>query len=137
MFSRGRKAEQFCEARFVSLAHGTVAIGLNPFGMFPEQGFVHLLLKLNVSLNVVRNRLKRVRVHGEYDHEQATNSQCACVGFSVATRGVTCPTSFEVEELAGSSARGCSTLMEHFNSHLTVKMSPSRKRQTGGMYCPL
>jgi Stage II sporulation protein E (SpoIIE) len=32
------------------------------------------------------------------------------VGFSVATREVTCPTSFEVEELAGSSARGCSTL---------------------------
>jgi hypothetical protein len=99
VFSRGRKAEQFCEARFVSLAHGTVAIGLNPFGVFPEQGFVHLLLKLNVSLNVVRNRLRRVRVHAEYHHGQATSSQCACVGFSVATREVTCPTSFEVEAL--------------------------------------
>jgi hypothetical protein len=88
-------------------------------------------LKLNVSLNAVRNRLRRVRVHAEHHHEQATSSQCACVGFSVATRGVTRPTSFEVEELAGSSACGCSTLMEHFNSHLTVKMSPARKRQTG------
>jgi hypothetical protein len=97
VFSWGRKAEQFCKARFVSLAHGTVAIGLNPFGMFPEQGFVHLFLKLNVSLNVVRNRLRRVRFHGEYHHQQATSSQCACVGFSVATRGVTSPTSFEVE----------------------------------------
>ena len=34
VFFRGRKAEQFCEARFVSLARGTVAIRLNPFGMF-------------------------------------------------------------------------------------------------------
>jgi hypothetical protein len=74
VFSRGRKAEQFCEARFVSLAHRTGAIGLNPFGMFPKQGFVHLLLKLNVSLNVARNRLRRVRVHAEYDHQQATSS---------------------------------------------------------------
>ena len=117
VFSLGRKAQQFCEARFISLAHGTVAIGLNPFGMFPEQGFVHLLLKLNVNLNVVRTRLRRVRIHAKYHHQQATGSQCACVGFSVATHGATCPTSFEVEELAGSSVRGCSTLTEHFNSH--------------------
>jgi hypothetical protein len=51
---------------------------------------------LNVSLNVVRNRLKRVRIHAEYHHQQAISSQCACVGFSLATREVTCPTSFEV-----------------------------------------
>jgi hypothetical protein len=96
VFSRGRKAKQFCEARFVSLAPGTVAIGLNPFGMLPEQGFVHLLLKLNVNLNVVRTRLRRVRIHAEYHHQQATSSQCACVGFSVATGEVPCPTSFEI-----------------------------------------
>ena len=126
VFSLGRKAQQFCEARFISLAHGTVAIGLNPFGMFPEQGFVHLLLKLNVNLNVVRTRLRRVRIHAKYHHQQATGSQCACVGFSVATHGATCPTSFEVEELAGSSVRGCSTLTEHFNSHDHVFVCATR-----------
>ena len=106
VFSLGRKAQQFCEARFVSVAHGTFAVRLNPFRMFPEQGLVDLLLKLNVSLNVVRTRLRRVRIHVEYDHQQATSSQCACVGFSVATHGATCPTSFEVEERAGFSVRG-------------------------------
>ena len=63
--------------------------------MFPEQGFVHLSLKLNVSLNTVGNRLRRVRIHGVYHHWQAISIQYACVGFSVATGEVTCPTSFE------------------------------------------
>ena len=65
VFALGKQTEKFCQAQFVCLAHGTLAIRLNPFGMFPEQGFVHLLLKLNVSLNVVRNRLRRFRVHVE------------------------------------------------------------------------
>ena len=126
MFSRGRKAEQFCEARFVSLAHGTLAIGLNPFGMFPEQGFVHLLLKLNVSLNVVRTRLSRVRVHAEYHHQQATSSQCACVGFSVATREVTCPPSFEVEELARLVRRALGSVTSQIRAASYGRDAPSQ-----------
>ena len=35
VFSRGRKAEQFCQARFVSFAHGTLAIRLEPIRDVP------------------------------------------------------------------------------------------------------
>ncbi len=59
----GRKTKQFCEARFVSLAHGTVAIRLNPFGMFLEQGLVHLPLKLNIRLDFLSNPSRSVRLH--------------------------------------------------------------------------
>jgi hypothetical protein len=96
VFSRGRKAEQFCEARFVSLAHGTLAIGLNPFGMFPEQGFVHLPLKLNIRLDFLSSPSRSVRLHGQDHRQKLTNSHRAWVGFSFATRGVIRPPSFEV-----------------------------------------
>jgi hypothetical protein len=96
VFAVGRKTQQFCEARFVSLAHGTVAIGLNPFGMFPEQRFVNLPLKLNIRLDFLRSPSRSVRLHGQYHRQQVTNSHCAWVGFSFATRGVIRPPSFEV-----------------------------------------
>ncbi len=48
MFLLRRKTEEFREARFVSLAHGTIAIRLNPFGMFLAQRYVDLVLELNV-----------------------------------------------------------------------------------------
>ena len=52
-------AEQFREARLVRIAHGTLAIGLDPFGMLDSQIVVNLLLELSVSVDLVihRNRL--------------------------------------------------------------------------------
>jgi hypothetical protein len=65
VFTLGRKTEQFCEARFVSLAHGTLTIRFNPFGMFLAQGFVYLLLKLNVWFHRIRNDWITVRLHAD------------------------------------------------------------------------
>ena len=55
VFTPGGNPEEFCQARLVELTRGTIAIGLNPFGMFPAQCFVDLLLKLNVCVVWVRN----------------------------------------------------------------------------------
>jgi hypothetical protein len=66
VFAPGRKTQQLGEAGFVSLAHGTLAIRLNPFRMFPEQGFVDLLLKLNVRLDFVRDDWRSARLHGQH-----------------------------------------------------------------------
>jgi hypothetical protein len=92
-----RKTKQFCEARFVGLAHGTLAIGLDPFGMLPEQGLVHLLLKLKVRLDFDRHHWRSTRLHVQDRRRQAPRRDCACVGFSIATREVSRPTSIEVE----------------------------------------
>ena len=97
MFAVSRKTKQFCEARFVSLAYGTLAIRLNPFGMLLEQGVVHLPLKLNIRLDVLDNPSRSVRLHAQYHLQRVTNSHCAAVGFSVATREVIRPPSFGVD----------------------------------------
>ena len=46
-------AEQLREARLVRIAHGTLAIGLDPFGMLDSQIVVNLLLELRVSVDLV------------------------------------------------------------------------------------
>jgi hypothetical protein len=46
-------AEQFCEARLVRIAHGTLAIGLDPFGMLDSQIVVNLLLEFRVGVDLV------------------------------------------------------------------------------------
>ena len=96
VFAVGRKTQQFCEARFVSFAHWTLAIRLNPFGMFPEQGFVHLPLKPNIRLDFLSSPSRSVRLHGQDHRQKVKNSHCAWVGFSFATCGVIRPPSFEV-----------------------------------------
>ena len=49
-----RNAEQFHEARFVRIAHGRLAIWLNPFGMLDPEVVVNLLPELGVSVDLVR-----------------------------------------------------------------------------------
>ena len=56
LLARRGDTEQFCEPQFVSLANRRLAIRLNPFGMFPAQGFMYLLLKLKVCPDLVGNR---------------------------------------------------------------------------------
>ena len=107
MFVVWRKTEQFCEARFVSLAHGTLAIRLNPFGMFLEQGLVHLPLKLNIGLDVLDNPSRSVRLHGQYRRQRVPNNHCAWVGFSFATRGVIRPLSFGIRPTAAEPGAFC------------------------------
>ena len=46
-------AEQFREARLVRIAHGTLAVGLDPFGMLDPQIVVNLLPEFSVSVNLV------------------------------------------------------------------------------------
>jgi|HubBroStandDraft_6_1064221.scaffolds.fasta_scaffold142306_2 hypothetical protein len=72
VFALGRKTEQFCKARFVSLAHGTVSIRLNPFWMFLAQSLVDLVLEFNVHLRFLRNDWRSVRLHAKIP--SATNS---------------------------------------------------------------
>jgi len=55
IFSRGWNAEQFGEPRFISFARRAPAVLVNAFGMFPAQSIAHLLLKLNVCLDIIRN----------------------------------------------------------------------------------
>src|SRR5437762_2280691 len=49
-----RNAEQFPEARFVRIAHGGLAIWLDPFGMLNPEVVVNLLPELGVSVDLVR-----------------------------------------------------------------------------------
>jgi hypothetical protein len=49
-----RNAEQLHEARFVRIAHGGLAIWLDPFGMLDSQVVVNLLPELGVSVDLVR-----------------------------------------------------------------------------------
>jgi hypothetical protein len=50
-----RSAEQFREARLVRIAHGTLAVGLDPFGVLDPQIVVNLLLELGVGVDLVRH----------------------------------------------------------------------------------
>jgi hypothetical protein len=50
-----RNAEQFHEARFVRIAHGGLAIWLDPFGMLDPEVVVNLLPELGVSVDFVRH----------------------------------------------------------------------------------
>lgn len=64
MFARGRNTEQFCQAQFIRFACGTIASGLDPFGMLHAQGIMYLLPKLDVrSSDPLRGTRKRVRFH--------------------------------------------------------------------------
>ncbi len=49
-----RSVEQFHEARLVRIAHGRLAIWLDPFGMLDPEVVVNLLPKLGVGVNFVR-----------------------------------------------------------------------------------
>jgi hypothetical protein len=46
-------AEELREARLVRIAHGTLAIGLDPFGMLDPQIVVNLLLEFSVGVDLV------------------------------------------------------------------------------------
>jgi len=48
-----QSAEQFRETRLVRITHGTLAIGLDPFGMLDPQIVVNLLPKLGVGVDLV------------------------------------------------------------------------------------
>ena len=48
-----QNAEQFRKARLVRIAHGTLAIGLDPFGMLDSQIVVNLFLELSVGVDLV------------------------------------------------------------------------------------
>ena len=48
-----QSVEQSREARLVRIAHGTLAIGLDPFGMLDPQIVVNLLLELGVGVDLV------------------------------------------------------------------------------------
>ena len=50
-----RSIEQFHEARLVRIAHGRLAIWLDPFGMLDPEVGVNLLPQLGVSVDLVRN----------------------------------------------------------------------------------
>ena len=50
-----RNAEQFHEARLVRIAHGGLAIWLDPFGMLDPEVVVNLLPELGVSVDFVRH----------------------------------------------------------------------------------
>jgi hypothetical protein len=60
---------------------------------------VDLVLKLNVSLNFAMSCRRSVRFHRQHHQQQSNGSHCACVGFSIATRGVIVPPSFEIGNL--------------------------------------
>ena len=100
MFALGRQTEQCCEARFVILAGRTLSVRLDPFGMFRAQGVVDLVLKLNVRLDFARNCRRSVCFHRQHHQSQSTVGDCACVGFSSATREVIVPPSFEIGGLS-------------------------------------
>jgi hypothetical protein len=49
------RIEQFHEACLVRIAHGTLAIWLNPFGMLDPEIVVNLLPKLGVAVDLMRS----------------------------------------------------------------------------------
>ena len=49
------RIEQFHETRLVRVAHGTIAIWLNPFGMLDPEIVVNLLPKLGVGVDLMRS----------------------------------------------------------------------------------
>ena len=49
------RMEQLHETRLVRIAHGTVAIWLNPFGMLDPKIVVNLLPKLGVGVDLLRH----------------------------------------------------------------------------------
>jgi hypothetical protein len=50
------RIEQFHETRLVRIAHRTIAIWLNPFGMLDPKIVVNLLLELGVAVDLKRSR---------------------------------------------------------------------------------
>jgi hypothetical protein len=48
------RIEQFHETRLVRIAHGTIAIWLNPFGMLDPEIVMNLLPKLGVGVDLMR-----------------------------------------------------------------------------------
>ena len=49
------RIEQFHQTRLVRIAHGTIAICLNPFGMLDPEIVVNLLPKLGVAVDLMRS----------------------------------------------------------------------------------
>jgi hypothetical protein len=49
------RIEQFHETRLVRIAHRTIAIWLNPFGMLDPKIVVNLLPKLGVAMDLMRS----------------------------------------------------------------------------------
>jgi hypothetical protein len=49
------RIEQFHETRLVRIAHGTIAIWLNPLGMLDPKIVVNLLPKLGVGVDLMRS----------------------------------------------------------------------------------
>ena len=49
------RIEQFHETRLVRVAHGTIAIWLNPFGMLDPEIVVNLSPKLGVGVDLMRS----------------------------------------------------------------------------------
>ena len=50
------RVEQFHETRLVRIAHGRIAVWLNPFGMLDPKIVVNLLPKLGVGVDLMRSR---------------------------------------------------------------------------------
>ena len=50
------RVEHFHETRLVRIAHGRIAVWLNPFGMLDPKIVVNLLPKLGVGVDLMRSR---------------------------------------------------------------------------------
>ena len=111
MFARGRKTEQFCEARFVRFARGTIASGLDPLGVLRAQGVMDLPLKLNVrSSDFGRGPRKRARFHTQTSRRRSEQRYFACVGFFTATHEVIQAPSFEIPSTCLRTDADCTSL---------------------------
>ena len=66
--------QESAQARLVKLAHGRLAVWLDPFGMLPSQVVVNLLLKLGHGVDRVADRFGRNlrrRKHNLFDKRAA------------------------------------------------------------------
>jgi hypothetical protein len=70
--------------------------------MFLTQRVVDLALKVIVFLDFARKHWRSVRFHPETIGSNQQGSDDACVGFSLPTREVVNPPSFEIENLRES-----------------------------------
>ena len=98
MFARRRKMKQFCEARLVRFAGGTIPIGLDPFWMLHAQSVVDLLLELRVRTDFLRAARRCLHFHPRRYRRFSDAGDCTSVGISNTTDEVNCTPSFEIDE---------------------------------------
>src|SRR5437763_2461688 len=104
VFGGLEKTDQLREAPLVGIAGGTVTVGCHPLRVLDPQVFVNLLLKLAVGMNLVRHDnfldvgLSQIafRFNRLWYRLLSPACYCACAGFLIATREVTCGPSFGV-----------------------------------------